>query len=85
MPKDYPNRAVCYNNLGDMLESRYERTGDIVDLEAAIQAAQQAVAVAIDSTPQNYPDRAGILNNFGNKLKSRYKRTGDIADLEAAI
>jgi len=62
-------------------ESRYERTGDMADLEAAIRAVQQA----INSTPEDHPDRAGKLNNLGNKLESRYKRTGGIADLEAAI
>jgi hypothetical protein len=40
MLKDYPNQAVCYINLGNMLESRYKWTGDIVDLDAAIQAVQ---------------------------------------------
>jgi hypothetical protein len=29
----------CLNNYGLMLETRYKRTGDMADLEAAIQAA----------------------------------------------
>jgi len=69
------------NNLGNKLGLRYERTGDMADLEAAIQAAQQAV----DSTPQDHPNWAMHLNNLGNKHGSRYERTGGMADLQAAI
>jgi len=53
----------------------------MADLEAAIQAANQAV----DSTLKDHPNRAGNLNNLGNNLVFRYQRTGEIADLEAAI
>ncbi|KAL2136726.1 hypothetical protein VTI74DRAFT_1767 [Chaetomium olivicolor] len=64
-----------------MLESRYERTGEMADLEEAIGIAKQAVEL----TPHDYPDRAGRLNSLGNKLQSRYERTGEMADLEEAI
>ncbi|KAF1963461.1 TPR domain-containing protein [Byssothecium circinans] len=64
-----------------LLESRYERTGHMDDLEAAIQAAQQAV----DSTPDYHPDRAGYLNNLGNWLGRRFERTGLIDDLNRAV
>jgi len=35
-PKDYPDLAGYLNNLGSKLESRYNRTGKIEDLEEAI-------------------------------------------------
>jgi len=72
-----PGRLNIY---GIMLDKRYERTGDMADLEAAIQAAQKAV----DSAPDQ-PRRAMYLTNLGNKLGHRYEQTGDMADLEAAI
>ncbi|KAH0563243.1 hypothetical protein GP486_002188 [Trichoglossum hirsutum] len=72
------------NNLGVMLESRYERTGKMEDLEEAILIARQAVD-AVDVTPEDHPDLAGRLNNLGNKLESRYERTGKMEDLEEAI
>lgn len=40
------------NSYGVMLETRYERTSDVADLESAIEGAQQAV----DSTPEDHPD-----------------------------
>ena len=63
-PADHPDRAAWLNNLGNKLESRYERTGEMKDLEEAIQTARQAV----ESTPADHPDRAAWLNNLGNKL-----------------
>lgn len=55
--------AGCLNNLGVMLESGYERTGEMADLEAITSARQ-----AVDSTPKDHSDRAGRLNSLGNKL-----------------
>ncbi|KAH8776013.1 CHAT domain-containing protein [Hyaloscypha sp. PMI_1271] len=66
------------NNLGNSLGSRYKRTGDIADLEEAIQVARQAVVLI----PENHSDMASCLNNLGNSLASRYERSGDKADLE---
>lgn len=54
MPKDYPNLAVCLNNLGCALKSRHERTRKIEDLEEAIQMSRQAVKV----TPKDHPSFA---------------------------
>ena len=69
------------NNLGVFLEARYERTGDMADLEEAIQVNRQAVA----SPPGDDPNLAPYHNNLGNKLMRRYHRTGDINDLDEAI
>lgn len=41
-PDNHPNRAHRSNNLGTQLGCRFQRTGDIADREAAIQAAQHA-------------------------------------------
>ncbi|KAL2174178.1 uncharacterized protein P884DRAFT_315271 [Thermothelomyces heterothallicus CBS 202.75] len=63
-----------------MLASRYERTGEMTDLEEAIGIARQAV----DATPHDHPDRAALLRNLGNKLVRRCRRTSKMADLEEA-
>jgi tetratricopeptide (TPR) repeat protein len=55
--------------------------GKMNDLEAAIQAAQQAVEV----TPKDHPDLAVCLNNLGNMLGNRYEQTGKMDNLEDAI
>ncbi|KAI9786107.1 MAG: hypothetical protein M1839_007517 [Geoglossum umbratile] len=69
------------NNLGVILEIRYERTGEMEDLEEAIRVARQAV----DITPEDHPDLAAWLNNLGNQLGHRYERIGKMEDLEEAI
>ncbi|KAK4244031.1 CHAT domain-containing protein [Corynascus novoguineensis] len=69
------------NNLGVVFWSRYERTGEMADLEEAIRMARQAV----ESTPHDHQDRSRWMSNLGNKLQRRYKRTGEMADLEEAI
>ena len=67
-------------NLGTFLGSRYERTGDMADLEEAIQITRQAVA----STPKDHSNLVSYLSNLGSCLRSRYERMGDMADLEEA-
>ena len=64
-----------------MLFRRYEQTGSLQDLEAAIVHAEAAV----EATPEDHPDKAAMLNNLGNMLIRRYERTGNLQDLEAAI
>ncbi|KAF4331600.1 tetratricopeptide-like helical [Fusarium beomiforme] len=64
-----------------MLERRYEQTGEMAELEEAIQIARQAVNL----TPTSHPDHADRLSNLGNKVKRRYERTGEMAELEEAI
>ncbi len=69
------------NNLGEFLQSRFERTGEMANLEEAIETAREAV----QSTPHDHPDRAARLNNLGTKLGRRFERTGEMANLEEAI
>jgi len=76
-----PDLAGRLNNLGVILQSRFERTGRMEDLEESIRQAQQAV----DITPQDHPNLAGRLNNLGIKLQRRFERTGRMKDLEESI
>jgi tetratricopeptide (TPR) repeat protein len=80
-PADHSDHAAYINNLSHRFSSRYDRTGNLDDLEAAISHAQDAVA----NTPADHHDRAGRLSNLSNRLSSRYDRTGNLDDLEAAI
>jgi tetratricopeptide (TPR) repeat protein len=72
---------MCLNNLGNALESRYERSRDTSDLDEAVTTARKA----LKSLPLDNPTRAGYLSNLGNVLNSRYHESGDIEDLEQAI
>ena len=80
-PTDHPDRADDLSNLGTALQTRFERTGDLADLDEAITSGGQAVA----ATPADHPDRAGYLSNLGIALRTRFERTGDLADLDEAI
>ena len=46
-PEDHPDKAEWLNNLGVMLSSRYKRTGNLQDLEAAVEAK-----------PEDHPSKA---------------------------
>lgn len=74
------NRAAGFNNLSNALQARFERTGNLLDLDAAIAAAREAK----DAIPAGHPLRGGALSMLSVTLRSRYERTGDLADLTAA-
>ncbi|MFH8477209.1 tetratricopeptide repeat protein [Streptomyces sp. NPDC018000] len=61
--------------------ARFERRGDLADLDQAVAVARQAVEVA----PSGHPDRAALLNNLGSALRARFERRGDLAGLDQAV
>ncbi|MFZ2359108.1 MAG: tetratricopeptide repeat protein, partial [Anaerolineae bacterium] len=69
------------NDTGRVFLRRYQATGDIADLNRALDLWQTAV----QRTPPNSPDLPSLLNNLGNGLRTRFARTGAPADLEEAI
>jgi len=75
-----PDLAGRLNNLGIMLQSQFQKTERMEDLEESIHQAQQVL-----NTPRDHPNLAGRLNNLGNKLQSRFERTGRMKDLKELI
>jgi hypothetical protein len=63
------------------LLTRYERFGNIADLERSISLFEDAVQV----TPDSHPDKPLWLSSLGSSLSSRYKLFGDVVDLERSI
>ncbi|KZV67447.1 hypothetical protein PENSPDRAFT_583974, partial [Peniophora sp. CONT] len=59
---------------------RFERTGELKDLELAISSHRRAVEL----TPDGHPDKPSRFNNLGNSFLTRFKRTGELEDLEQA-
>ncbi|PMD60760.1 uncharacterized protein K444DRAFT_652575 [Hyaloscypha bicolor E] len=53
----------------------------MVDLEAAIRFAREAV----DTAPGDFPNQAALMNHLGGLLGKRFLRTRAMADLEEAI
>ncbi|KAF8534365.1 CHAT domain-containing protein [Trichophaea hybrida] len=80
-PPGHAIQADSFNRVGVMLATRYDRIGNLEDLQKAITFLELAVA----ATPLDHPNRAGRLNNLGNMLRSRFERTGDFDDLQQAI
>ncbi|KAJ6558770.1 CHAT domain-containing protein [Mycena vulgaris] len=58
---------------------RYERLGDLTDLEIATQKSQEAV----DMTPEEHPARAGRLNALAASFIHRYRMFREPQDLKA--
>ncbi|KAG9083172.1 hypothetical protein FRC07_013995 [Ceratobasidium sp. 392] len=69
------------NNLGNSWQSRFERLGDLADIDKAIACHTQSVQL----TPHGHPDMPSRLNNLGSSWQSRFQRLGDLADIDKAI
>ncbi|MGB9227960.1 hypothetical protein, partial [Mycobacterium sp.] len=76
-----PRQALYLANLNAYLQTRFERTGALADLDAAIEAGRAAVAAA----PAGHRDRVASLVNLSNSLQLRFERAGTLADLDEAI
>ncbi|KAJ6514375.1 CHAT domain-containing protein [Mycena vitilis] len=69
------------HGLGEVFTDRYQRFGELKDLEAALNAIQQAVCL----TPHDHPDRPSRLLGLAVSFRDRYQRLGELKDLEAAL
>ncbi|KAJ7266170.1 CHAT domain-containing protein [Mycena rebaudengoi] len=76
-----PDGMQTAQTLVDLSMDRYRRSGDVKDLEAALQHNQAAV----EQTPEGHPDLARHLQNLGILFTDRYQQSGDVTDLEAAL
>jgi tetratricopeptide (TPR) repeat protein len=79
---DDPGYAACHSSLGGCLLVRFERTGNVADLDAAIDAGQKAV---VGARSGDRGQRAAALSNLSMSLLARHGLAGDRADLDAAI
>lgn len=80
MPPSHPERPVALNDLGEVLKSSYERTGDAQELNEAVQAQREAVAL----TPEGHEMLGVRLLNLGSTLGLRHLLTEDGEDLREA-
>lgn len=80
MRADGPSRTTL-NNFGSHLRCRYEQSGNVQELEAAIALSEAELRLA----PQERPIRARILGTLGRHLSKRYDQTGSLQGLEAAL
>ena len=80
-PDGHPHRPSRLDSLGSLLSTRYERLGDVVDLEGSISLREDAV----QSTPDGHRDKPLWLNNLSHSLSSRFEHFGDTVDLGRSI
>ena len=81
IPEADRDHAAMSNNLSNMLQSRFERTGSMADLNEAIQLSRQAV----ESMPDGDPYYLACQDNLRSKLNQRYALTKDLANLDEAV
>ncbi|VDB86990.1 unnamed protein product [Peniophora sp. CBMAI 1063] len=67
--------------LGDSSFARYERSGQLADLEQAIAAYRRAV----DLTSDDHIHKADRSTSLARLLVVRYERVGELEDLDGAI
>jgi tetratricopeptide (TPR) repeat protein len=75
-----PDRAEYLFDLAIHLVSRFEGTGEMVDLEEAIQNMYEAVKTEPDNL-----SRAEYSNRLGKHLRQKWKKTSLADDLDKAI
>ncbi|KAK5465500.1 hypothetical protein LTS15_002063 [Exophiala xenobiotica] len=80
-PRDFPGRAVVFNNLGGVYLRRYRLAKAETDLEAAIQNHR----LAVESLHLEHADRQWYQVFLADSLCVRFRRFGEISVLDEAI
>lgn len=76
MPDGHPEKVSKLEHLAAALQARFQRLGDINDLDRAI-SWQQA---ALERTPDGHPSKVTLLRKFGAALAMRFERVGNPGD-----
>lgn len=77
---DGPMGATYLNDLGSSLSLRFDRLGDVGDINKSILMFEDAVRL----TPEGHPDKPALLSNLGRSLFTRFEHFHDQSDLVAA-
>ncbi|MFI5953111.1 CHAT domain-containing protein [Cryptosporangium sp. NPDC051539] len=72
--------AAAASDLGHVLRSRFDRTGNLPDLDGSVAAYRTAIDVRGDE-----PENARSLSGLGLSLWDRFAHTGRSADRDAGI
>ncbi|KAJ7743264.1 CHAT domain-containing protein, partial [Mycena maculata] len=77
----HPDLPGHLMKLGEAFTRRYTSSGNLDDLESALQNTKQAV----DITPVDHPERPGCLRSLTASFVIRYQRLGDLKDITGAL
>ncbi|KAJ7856782.1 CHAT domain-containing protein [Mycena leptocephala] len=80
-PDGHPEKPSRLNNLGNSLSRRFERLGDLSDINKSVLMSEDAVQL----TPDGHPDKASLLNNLGTSLLGRFEWLGDLSDINKSV
>ena len=81
LPGDDPAAVHFHELLGRALRTRFQRTGDMNDLEDCITSLRTALA----SRPADDPGRPDVQAGLASSLRHRYELTGVPRDLDEAL
>ncbi|KAJ4178413.1 hypothetical protein NW767_014870 [Fusarium falciforme] len=71
--------AEAFGDLGILLAQKFNRLGELPDLEEAIDISRQAVHHSTDAEKPNW------LNSLSNRLETKFFRVGLLEDLQEAV
>ncbi|MFI9102127.1 CHAT domain-containing protein [Streptomyces fildesensis] len=77
---DKPTRRVVMSELSSILTHRFETTGELGYLDAAVAIGLDEVRLGGDG-----PAYANAVSTTGANLRRRYERSGAVSDLETAV
>jgi hypothetical protein len=77
----HPDKPSRFSNLGISLLARFDRLGDLDDLNKSILVLKDAIGL----TPDGHPSKPSYLNNLARCLVRRFAHLGDHADLQQTI
>ncbi|KAJ7919737.1 CHAT domain-containing protein [Mycena leptocephala] len=80
-PDGHPDKPGRLNNLGNSLFRRFERLGDLGDINKSVLTFEDAFKL----TPDSHPDKPSLLNNLGNSLFRRFEWLGDLSDINKSV
>ncbi|KAJ7122211.1 CHAT domain-containing protein [Mycena epipterygia] len=79
--RDNRGSAAYISDLGVALVQRFERRGDLNDIEHSILMNRQSVKL----TPDIHPKKHARVINLGASLLRRFERLGDLGDIEESV
>ncbi|KAG1825312.1 CHAT domain-containing protein [Suillus variegatus] len=74
-------RGQLLGNLAVMLQTRFERRGNDIDMDQAITLQTEVLALC----PIGHTDRSGALNSLANQFSIRFLQRGKDEDLDQVI
>jgi len=80
-PGHHPDKPRYLSKLGTSFLTRYKRSSERSDREAAIKSQECATCLS----PDGHPDKPRYLNRLGISLLVRFEDMGQLIDINAAI